>query len=335
MKFVKNRYSFWAVMVVVIVLLSLVIVYMQGDSNLSSYEGNEITSATTESTTEKVDLTTYLNDEKMYSIGIPPEWTKVIKDGFDTYIHSPSATSVQVQVVDYTPYVLTTTTESVNKELSSNGCELLEFSWYDTTSYLTVYEKSGSNGLKTTYVEATYLDRKTIIRLVFVVNSQYLSQMQSTVSAIINSFKWDKQDPFPMGVGLHYSEYGNFEFGYPIDWKFGSSNNAYIAQDEATGAVMSITATESAVSYKNLTKVNYTQYASVSRSGFVLQNYSASDNIIYAQSTYMANNTKMILVQYLIASGSYEYTITFETPQDSFSEQAELFQNAINSFRYF
>lgn len=335
MKFAKKKYNFWAIMVAVIVILSLVAVYIQNDSNLTAYTtGDKIEASTTETTTKKIELEKKMNDEKLYSIGIPSDWKKVIKDGYDTYIHTPSATSVQIQTIKYSPQILLTSAQSINAELMNNNCNLISFEWYNSTTYSCVYEKTNENN-PTTHIETTYFDKQTTMRLVFTINSKYYNQMKDTIIAIIDSFKWDKSNPFPEGVSLYYSKYGNFEFGYPTDWKIGSTNNAYVAQDEKSGAIMSIRATESAATYASFNKIDYTKYASNGRSNFILQSYNANSNIIYAESTYISNNKQMVLVQYLIASGKHEYTITFEVPQQSFQEQADIIQNVINTFRYF
>ena len=52
------------------------------------------------------------------------DWKRVTKDGFNTFIHSPSATSVQVQTFPYSPDLLSVSKESVEAELSKSGFSL-------------------------------------------------------------------------------------------------------------------------------------------------------------------------------------------------------------------
>jgi len=335
LKFLNKKYSIWVILVILIVMASLIIVYFQGNSELSSYTGNGISAVSSESSIPPVDLEKQVNDTYQYVIGIPEDWKRVIKNGYETYVHSATATSVQIQISKYTPDILLVSGESESARLLSENYILYSFQKYDATTYSIIYQKDNSNNTKTIYIEMTYFDREDIVRVVYTVNSRHYEQMSNVITAIIDSFVWDKSNPFPSGMGLYYSVYGNYEFAYPSDWIIGTSGNAYLVQDEKTGATISIVAVQNSVSYKDYSKLDYTNYTSKSRNNFLLQTYNATDNIIYAQSTYTIDNTPMILTQYLLTSGTYEYAITFETPRSAFDSQAQLFGNIINTFRYF
>lgn len=331
----NRRVSIWVAIVVVIVLLSLIIVYMQGEDSLSAPSGVGLAEPTPTATPSvKVDLVTYENAEFNYKIGIPEDWTKVIKDGYDTFIHSPSATYVQVQTGNYSPTLLLMNETDIANEIMSAGYSFADFTWYNQCCYSLIYADASGNSPQT-YVETTFFDRETVVRLVFAVKNEYAGKFTNELTAIIDSFVWEKNNPFPEGLALFYSTYGNYEFAYPATWTTATSSNTYLAQDPDTGSIMSISATESTATYEGYDKLDYTSYASQGRSNFVLQDYSADKNIIYAQSSYLADNTQMVLIQYLVASGAYEYALTFEIPQAAFSSQSEMVQNIIKTVRIF
>ncbi|MBQ8895447.1 MAG: hypothetical protein IJY88_01475, partial [Clostridia bacterium] len=180
-----------------------------------------------------------------------------------------------------------------------------------------------------------FFDRSDAIRLVFTINGTYANKAIDYITVITDNFKWQRQDPFPEGMLPYYSSYGKYEFVYPAEWNTGISNNVYLIQDPSSGSAISVMANESSVTYEKFSKLDYANYAANGRSSYVLQHFSSDNNVIYAEGSYMSGNTNMILVQYLIATGKYEYAITFEVPKSHFEEQAELMQKIINTFRIY
>ena len=98
---------------------------------------------------------------------------------------------------------------------------------------------------------------------------------------------------------------------------------------------MSIKANTSYYTYTDITQFDYIGYASQSRSNFALQEFTCDNNIVYAKSTYVTNNTQMSLIQYMMATGEYEYTVTFESPTSQAEANIELYSNLIDCFRIF
>jgi len=66
--------------------------------------------------------------------------------------------------------------------------------------------------------------------------------MLKTMLAIVDSFEWGAPAPFPDGVYMCYSEFGNYEFAYPQGWQAGTADNTYYFQDSNTGATLSVSA---------------------------------------------------------------------------------------------
>lgn len=333
MKFHKKNY--WIMLVVLVVLFSMVTIYIQGQQELSAPSGKSIDSTTITTTEPQYNLVEYTNDEYHYTAQIPTDWTKVIKDGYDTFIHSPTATSCQIQTTTYSPQLLLVTSESVQTELEGAGYVLNNFQWVTSTQYTVIYQKIVNNTSSCIYIEITEFDRATTLRRVFTIESKYYDSFSGVITAMVDSFVWDKQSPFPEGYIPYYSTNGSFEFVYPSTWNVGQTDNTYLMQCPEYGTTISINATESSATYETVDKLDYTSYASQSRQNFMLLSYNADSNMILAESSYSSNNTEMRMIQYLIATGTYEYTITFETASSVYSEQAEVFSNVIDCFRYY
>jgi len=330
----KKRISIWVALVIIMVLLSLLAIYFQ-DAPLNASTGATVSEESSATSSEPTyDLFEFIDEEHFYSIQIPTDWTRVTKDGFNTFVHSPSATSLQIQTIEYSPEFLLISQQSVASELSHLGYKLNSFAWISNTTYTMVYS-SGEGADQTVYAESTYFDRKDAIRLAFTVNGEYANDVLNLISTVLDSFEWTPQNPFPKSMKVYYSRNGKYEFVYPNNWYTAVSGNTYVAQDPNSGMMMSVSAEESTANYKNLTKVDYANFAKQGRLNFVLRNYNATDTMIYAESTYIVNNTNIVLIQYLIANGSHEYTLTFEVPQIYLSEYSALIQEMVNNFRIF
>lgn len=324
----------WIIAVVVFVLISLIIIYnQQDDAPLDAPTGAGVSSVAPSEEVEKdkIELDFYENEKHSYKIGVPNDWTKVVKDGCDTFVHSPSATSVQVQVFDYSPALLFVNQDSVAAELSSAGYQLSNFGWTKANSFSSIYTKADDF----VYSEITTFDREKAIRLYFVIDQTYVNKVTDFIAVIIDNFKWEPKNPFPAGTVPKYSEYGSYEFVYPEKWNTAISGNAYLAQDPTSGATMSISANQSNATYESMSNIDYVKFASNGRPAYVLKSFTGDKHIIYAQGTYNANNVPMVLVQYLIATGKYEYTLTFDVPQTSYQALAGTIQDIIQTFRIY
>lgn len=339
MKFQKQSVNIWVAIIIVFVLISLMVIYFQTNDSLGVYTDVTTTTATPEESEKpKVELITYQNDELQYSIGIPEGWTKVIKGGYETYIHS-TGTSIQIQLGEFSVGLLNATAETMKDEISKAGYKFTKLQWVTNSSYTLVYEEipqfESDTPTSLHYAEATFFDFQKMIRLVYTVENRYSEQLNNEMIAIFDSFKWDGKGQIPSGVWFHYSSYGNYRFATPDGWKVIQSSNTYIAQDPKTGTQIIMSATQSTADYDKLTQADYIAFASKGRENFALNQFVHEGDTIFGNATYTANNTPMLLIQYLIASGKYEYSLTFEVPQSAFSSHSALFQDIVNSFVYY
>lgn len=332
----KNKNRIWIAFVVVIVLISLIVVYVQGQQGtLSAPSNKKIENPTETISATEYDLKKYKNDEYGFTVSVPPDWKKVTKDGFDTYIHSPSATSCQVRIYPYKPSIINTRYEPTQMLLSLQGYNLSELNWFTPTKFTVIYTKGISDTKTTLYLEIVEFDKDNIVSVLYTIDSQNFEKMQSIITAMIDGFVWEKKNPFPEAYRLVYNESFNYEFAYPDSWNVGVTDNTYIAQDTDSGTYFSVVATKSNATFESFDKLDYTNYAAKSRQDFILQNYHADANMIYGEATYSVNNTSMKMVQYLIATGETEFSITAELPEAQYNAQAETLKQMFDNFRYF
>ena len=148
---------FWP-FVLIGAMITLFVLFATRQSNLDVYTGGQSTyTVETETETEKKVITnTYMNSEINLSMQIPDGWTHVTKDGYDTYVHNASASSVQIQVMSYYPMVNNASADSLSQTYSQRGLTITEFQFLADNSYYLVYQSSGKSGI-TDYIELVML----------------------------------------------------------------------------------------------------------------------------------------------------------------------------------
>ncbi len=325
----------WFIAIMAAIVVFLVIIITKQQTPLPSYNSANDPETTTEyETVKQVDSFTYTDETTGLSIAIPDEWQKVIKSGYTTFIHSPTASSIQIQVQDYYPEVNIVSATSVSTEIATLGGEYIDFYWIDNSSFVSTY-KLYNGSLTTDYIEYTLFDRQNVIRIVYTINDEYYDDLQDYITYSLDSISWEKSDPVPTTMNLYYSETGDFEFGTPIGWTGGLVDGAYYASDTTTGASYTITVTASNANFSNVSQINYVSYASQNRTNFILQSFAKDDTNIYATYTYNNGDTRMMVRQFMIANGNYEYSLTEECPMTTYDQISDLFDDLISVFRIF
>ena len=120
MYWLRSKFGrFWP-LILIAAMLFVFIVFATKQDNLNVYNGGNSTyTVESESETEKeVVSNTYMNKDIDLSMQIPDGWQHVTKDGYDTYVHSASASSIQIQVMAYYPMVNNATAESLSETYS-------------------------------------------------------------------------------------------------------------------------------------------------------------------------------------------------------------------------
>lgn len=318
----KRRVSYWVPIAIVIVLISLIVVYTSSQEQQNVYQGEE-TTAPTKETVADIPLETYSLDQINLSYGIPEGWTKVIKDGILTYIHSASTSSFQLEVKDYNPELLTISADYAMAKLNSNGMSLINFQWSDNTTFVVLYSKGMDDSSATYYVDTVTFDQEHYVHTAYSFPGKYYERIMPTITAMIDAVKWKKEKPYPTNMTMIYNSGAKAEFAVPTSWKSSAKDNVLYAQDPQSGMTVSYIVNESKVTYGNITQLDYMKWASSGRANFALQTFECSVNKLDAVATYFTNNQKMVLVQRMIATGTYEYIISFEMPQSIYQNQQE------------
>lgn len=326
---VKKSYSFWVAIIVVIITLSLVGIWFQhiGSSDLDAHTGETVAEETQE-TNPQTRLNKKTSKKINCMLGIPDGWTAVTKNGYETWVHE-SGTAVQLQIMDFEPKYLNATQGSEQTQLSVDGYTLMSFSWVDNTSYAEAYQNEDY-----AFMRLISFDKKHVLKVVITIPNEMYQYMKEVVTDIFDSVKWEKEEPFATDMLLQYNENAYFYYGIPSSWQFEVGENTTVAQDNKTGTLVSVSYVESQETFKKVTNIDYSTSASQGRTSYNLNEFSKDNKSIKATSTYYSGENEMVLYQYLLATGQYQYNITIEAYATQANEVKKIFEEEIDSLNY-
>lgn len=330
-----TRRNAFVIIIVIVCVIAGFIAIVQGQTPLPAYVDSASPAPTQTPEPDDIELEPFLDEASGFTMMVPADWTRITQDGFPTYIHAPSSSSIQIQVMDYYPQINTATAETLQSALSAEGKSLVNFYWADNSSYICMYQGINSNTDLIDYIDLIYFDRSFVVKVKYILPDQYYTKLEQAILATVDSVSWNQPDPIPDSMNLYYSEFGDFEFGTPIGWTSAIQNGVYYASQTETGATLTVTAAESAITYENVTQLDYVQIVSAGKTGFTLTAYSTDDSLIYGMGSYWYEEQQYIFVQYLMASGSYEYSLTFECPAATYESIRSLVSESVKCFRIF
>lgn len=326
----KNKNAFIGAIIALIIILTIIITKCSKSTPLPAYGGDGEATPSPIPTSIPFSSQDYIDGELGFSMQIPAEWQYVIKGGMPTYIHKESASSVQIQTIDYYPAILYVTEESLNNEVSNASGTLLEYVRVSDTQYVVRYNLSGM-----VYTEVTMFDRLKIIRVVYAVAESNMPYLGDSINSSILSINWNASSPFPTDFKVMYNEFGNFEYAVPKSWYYGVVEDAFFAQSPDTGATMSLSVVQVESNYSEVTQSDYISYIQNGYSNYMLNSFASDKHMIYAVGNYLSGADRYMLIQYIIARNGFEYTITFSCPYDKYNEESQLYTDTINVFRFF
>lgn len=276
-------------------------------NTLDVYEGDVI--STQEITTEELDIETitYVNKTADFHMEVPADWTKVIKDGCDTYIHAASSSSIQIQILPYDSNINNINQEFLSSSIVQAGFTFVNYNRIDTSSYEIMYQKNEIYD----YIEEVKWSRDYIVKMICIFNDENYSKIYPYYDRIINSFAWDTDNIIPTDLFLYYSEYGDFEFAVPYGWTTGNSDTSFVAINEENSAQITITTTERTELLTDLTAIDITNYLNNNKNSFMLKEFSTSATSATA-TAYYNNGTASTNKTYLFANGQYLYILQFD-----------------------
>ena len=325
----------WYIWVVIVIVVSFLI-SASGKKRLTVFDPEKGDSEyTVEKQTEKPIVSfTYLNDKINLSLEIPEGWERIVKDGYDTFVHAASASSVQVQVLDYYPAINNTTDQTLAETYAPLGCELTEFAFTGNNSYYDIYQKAGTSGI-TDYIEQVLWDRSHVVKVLATINDQNYQKLSREIWYVMDNISWACEDPVPEGCYLAYMPYGDFEVALPSDWILERSDAALFGYNEENGSSVTVTVLDDPAFLDTITEIDYADFLSQGKQDFILNGFYPSPTYIYGEATYNKNGVQAAVMQAYYATGTYQYIITYEFPVELADAYYEPILAAIDATRFF
>ena len=296
-------------------LMFTIISQKKQNSELKVYQEEDNVENLETPTEETIDIESFTiaDDEAGFSINIPEGWQKIKKNGYDNYIHSPSVTSVGIEITDYEPYVNSYNEVDMASNITNNGYSFVSFTKKSSSSYEFIYQDIKDSTYD--YIDEVLWSKNNIVTLHFIVKDDNFSKMSPYLDSIFNSFTWHKDtEIIPDYIYLIYMDYGDFEFGMPADWTIGSENNTVYATNSDNTAQMTLTVTENSSSLENVNGYELTSVLQPTRSsGFMLQSFNAEQTKVTATAAYYNNEgINMVNKTYIYTNGVYQYNFQFD-----------------------
>lgn len=336
MNWIFNRFGkLWPIMIIGAMIFAFIISATKQD-NLDVYTNGSSTYTVEEEEDEKEDLVTntYMNSTIDLSMQIPDGWQHITKDGYDTYVHSASASSIQIQVMSYYPMVNNATEDSLSETYTERGMTITEFKYLSDNSYYLIYQSQGVSGV-TDYIEYVLWDRSHVAKIVVTFNDGNYEKLKDEIWNSLDSISWNYEDPITDGYILNYQLNGDFEFAIPDTWTTGSSDSSLYAYEESSGASLTVNLIEDTTLLSDITELDYSSFLSNGKSDFILNQFQQTDTNIYGEATYTNNNVQTAIIQEYYANGTYQYILTYEYPVSLGSDYATIAQNGLNMTRIF
>ena len=335
-----SQYKWLIPVAISILMISLILVKCSGNTlqdytDSSSRESSSITDSKEDSSEITINEETnqYANDKMNFSLSIPASWAKINgKDENISFVDKKTSLTLYININAYDPTINNINENSISLQAENAGYSLNEFKKEKNNNYSVAY-----NDNKFGYVENYYWDKNNIIMLKFQIpiNLYNDTDINNKVKFIANSFNWETENPIPENIFLKYYETGNFEFGFIKGWNYGESSNTILSTNKDNTASISITVEESNQDLSQVSQVEYSTNLSQSKNNLIINTFNNDGTTIKCTGSYTQDDQNVNLQQYIIASGQYIYTISFDSYNSVTSELSTDFQNVINSFRYF
>lgn len=335
----RNTARYVSIFIVVCIVLGLIITLSQNkNQTLSSYVDESSSIITTvapyEAKEELPDMQTITDTTIGLALDVPMNWARVIQNGYVTYIDPNTTAYVQIQKSGYSPSIHNITESNIQTDIAACGDRFVSFTPNNNYGYTLLYQHV-SDSILYDYIVVTRYDLQNLARIVICTPDEVYQQLLKELSLIADSVSWNPANPIPVDFMLVYNAFGNFEFAVPIAWEKYIDSGDYVARDYETGAEMRITVYESYATYDSVNQGNFTEYMASGKDGFAIKQFTSNRNLIYCVSSYSINGISVYRVDYMLATGAYEYSISFICPVEFYENRAGLFEQAFSLFRTF
>jgi len=337
----NKNFKIIGIFVVVCIVIAVIITVSQlNNQTLPGYvenSGNMIVSTVAPYVAETTapDMQMITDNAVGLAMYVPQNWSKVIKSGNTMFVDPNTSACVEIVKSAYYPQVLNASTEALQTELASKGANFISFQPDSNYGYTLLYQ-SYVNEVLYNFIEITRVDLQNVVRIIISSPFDAYKSVEKEIDYMASSISWNPANPIPADYFLAYNEFGNFEFAVPAAWSRGIENNEYVARDNNyTGAEMHVSVSESSNLYTGVNQAIYAEYLSAGKEGFSIKQFTCTDNLIYCVSTYTINGFPVYRVEYLLATGAFEYGIAFICPTDYYAEISPMFDQAFSLFRTF
>lgn len=327
--------------VVVPVMLVVFFIFMRSGRHLTVYvpdgSNSEYTIPEQEEETEKsYGATMWKSDKIPLEMPVPKGWSRVTKDGYDTFIHAASSSSIQVQILSYYPRVNSVTADTISADLDKRGYVLSSFERTGATSYYASYSSAGGGGV-TDVFEVAMWDRANVVKLVVTVDDIYVDRLTDEINFCLDNVIWNRTSPVPDGVFLHYMSYGDFEFGVPDTWQYAEADGGFYATDETSGSVLTASVVDETLTIEDINQYDYAQFMQNGRADFGMTRFEQYDGYIYAEAAYNSSEdgTLIDMLQIYGISGGKARVLTFEFADEYASDLYLLCKSCMECYRTF
>lgn len=336
----KNLKIIGAFVVVCIVIAIIITVSQLNNQTLPGYvEDTEkvIVSTVAPYTPEEdvPDMQLITDTSVGLALSVPQGWTKVIKNGNTMFVDQDTSAYVEITKSAYIPQILNTSSESIQTELAGIGANFISFQPDGNYGYTLLYQTYENETLYN-FIEIMRVDLQNVVRVVICSPNDAYRALEKEINYVASSVSWNPYNPIPADYILAYNEFGNFEFAVPAAWSRGIEDNEYVARDKNyTGAEMHVSVSESSSLYTGVNQAIFAEYLSAGKEGFSIKQFTCTDNLIYCVSTYTVNGFQVYRVEYLLATGAFEYGICFICPAEYYNSIFPTFDTAFSLFRTF
>jgi len=312
----KTFGRFWYLYLIGIMAAGFLFIAL-GKKQLNVYrpgiDGSDYTVITEKQTEKNVPMEAYKCDGINMVMQVPQGWERVTKDGFDTFVHSASATSLQIQVLDYYPEINNEDADYLSASLAKRGYSIVDYRRTAANNYYVEYQNSNDAGV-TDYITDVIWDREHVVKIAATVNDKNYDGMETAIWNCFNSVEWECESPIAEGFVLVYQMYGDFEYAVPASWTYEETGGAAYAADSETGASLTVTLNESDVTIDQISQIDYSSMLGDGLQNYQLKGFSQHSDHIHGEATYYSNDTEFAVMQDLYANGKYLYAVTYEFP---------------------
>jgi hypothetical protein len=328
-----QRKSWIAVIIVLSAIFAGVyMIFSSSANNLPSYVDEPPAPTATPLPVPPPDTVLYTDDERGFSLPVPDGWQMVTNEGHNTFVNNRDGAKLQIQTLEYMPSLNMMDAAKITNDVASIGATLLDYNRAASDDYFVVYAQDG-----VVYAEYTVWDRQSAIRLRFIApEASYADKYQNVMLYCFSNFAWNKPNPIPAGFMVYYNEFGNFEFGLPMDWSGAITDEGiYAATNPSTGASMYIFVSEYAGDFSGISQIDFAGELGQRRENFMMRSFVSDAASIAVEASYSVGGAQYALIQYRVCNGQNQYAFTFECPIDAIDGDLPAYQQCVSLFRYF